>query len=107
MVRQWIITLMVSLLLGCSGKTGRMEQPEDPQGRYAQQIAVAQRVLERKEKWTKAVEWEVVKTVNGWKVTAWRVEHPEKKGPSRYLPWGYSVIELDSRMVAVGYRRGG
>jgi hypothetical protein len=32
---------------------------------------------------------------------------PECKGPSRYLPWGYSVIQLDSRMVTVSYRRKG
>lgn len=52
-------------------------------------------------------EWEVVKAKDGWEVIAWRVEHPECKGPSRYLPWGYSVIELDSRLETIGYRRKG
>jgi len=84
-----------------------MEQAEDPQGRYREQIAVAKRLLEQKEQWADRVEWEVVKSGDGWEVIAWRIEHPERKGPSRYLPWGYSVIQLDSRMVAVGYRRKG
>lgn len=84
-----------------------MEQPEDPQGRYHDQIAVAKRLLEQKEDWANRAEWEVLKTRDGWEVIAWRVEHPESKGSNRYLPWGYSVIELDSRLVAVDYHRKG
>jgi hypothetical protein len=49
----------------------------------------------------------VSKAGDGWQVTAWRVEHPDQKGANRYLPWGYSVIELDSRMTTVNYRRKG
>ena len=106
MVRRWIIALFFSLLFGCGG-TGRMEQPEDPQGRYRDQIAVARRLLEQKEDWADRVEWEVQRHGDGWKVIAWRVEHPERKAANRYLPGGYSVIELDHRMVAVDYHRKG
>lgn len=81
-----------------------MAQPEDPKGRYQNQIAAAQALLEQKESWADRVEWEVLKTAGGWQVIAWRIEHPERKGPERYLPWGYSVIELDSRLVTVGYK---
>jgi len=84
-----------------------MEQPEDPQGRYADQIAVARRLLEQKEDWADRAEWEVSQSADGWEVIAWRVEHPEAKGADRYLPWGYSVIELDRRMIAVDYRKKG
>lgn len=84
-----------------------MEHPEDPQGRYRYQIEVAQRVLEQNEDWGSRAEWEVEKTEDGWEITAWRVEHPENKGPNRYVPWGYSVIKLDSRMNAVDYHRKG
>lgn len=84
-----------------------MERPEDPQGRYREQIAAAHRLLAQKESWSDRAEWEVVKTRDGWEVTAWRVEHPDQKGANRYLPWGCSVIELDSRLVAVGYRAKG
>jgi hypothetical protein len=84
-----------------------MEQAEDPQGRYREQIEVAQRVLQQNENWADRAEWEVSTTSDGWKVIAWRIEHPESKGASRYLPWGYSVIELDHRMVAVHYQRKG
>ncbi len=107
MARFWIIVLFLSLLSGCGGEAARMEQSEDPQGRYRDQIAVAKRLLEQKEDWAGRAEWEVLKTGDGWKVIAWRVEHPESKGSNRYLPWGYSVIELDSRMVAVDYHRKG
>jgi hypothetical protein len=107
MARCWIIALSFSLLAGCGVKPARMEQPEDPQGRYRDQIAVAQRLLEQKEDWADRAEWEVLQSGEGWEVIAWRVEHPERKGPDRYLPWGYSVIELDSRSVAVHYHRKG
>jgi len=84
-----------------------MEQAEDPSGRYKEQIAVARRVLEQEEKWADRAEWEVQETSQGWTVCAWRVEHPDARGPDRYLPWGYSIIELDRRLVAVRYRRKG
>jgi uncharacterized protein YceK len=105
MARCWTIALFLLLLSGCGGETGRMSHPEDPQGRYHDQIAVANRVLEQKENWAARAEWEVLETGDGWKVIAWRVEHPERKGSDRYLPWGYSVIELDRRLVAVHYHR--
>jgi hypothetical protein len=98
---------MLVLLAGCGGERGRMEQPEDPQGQYAEQIAVAMRVLKQYENWADRVEWEVLKYGDGWKVVAWRIEPPEQKGADRYLPWGYSVIELDRRMVAIHYTRKG
>jgi hypothetical protein len=104
MARYWIIVLFFSLLTGCGGKTARMEHPEDPQGRYREQIAAAQRLLEQKEDWADRAEWEVL---TSREVIAWRIEHPERQGPNRYLPWGYSVIELDSRSVAVDYHRKG
>lgn len=102
-----MIVLFFSLLTGCGGNAVRMEQAENPQGRYREQIAAAKRLLEQQEQWADRAEWEVLKSGNGWKVIAWRIEHPEAKGPNRYLPWGYSVIELDSGMVAVSYQRKG
>jgi hypothetical protein len=107
MARCWIFVLLLTFLCGCGGTPGRMEYPEDPQGRYRDQIAAAKRLLAQKENWADRVEWEVVETGDGWEVIAWRIEHPERKGPERYLPWGYSVIKLDSRMMAVHYERKG
>ena len=65
-----------------------MDHPENPQGRYRHQIEVAKRLLEQKEDWADRAEWEVMQAGDGWEVIAWRVEHPERKGSSRYLPWG-------------------
>src|SRR5271163_2578923 len=107
MARCRIIALFLMLLCGCDGKTARMEQPEDPQGRYREQIEVALRVLQQYENWADRAEWEVSKSPEGWEVTAWRVVHPDATGPGRYLPMGCSVIELDNRMVAVHYERKG
>jgi hypothetical protein len=81
-----------------------MAHPEDPQGRYREQIAVAKRALEQNADWADRAEWEVLQSGDGWRVIAWRVEHPDRKGSDRYLPWGYSTIELDRRLVAVEFR---
>jgi hypothetical protein len=80
-----------------------MEHADSPDGPYRDQIAAAQRVLAQNEDWAERAEWEVQRSGGGWRVFAWRVERPEAKGPNRYLPWGYSVIELDSRNVAIHY----
>lgn len=107
MIKHWNVVLLLSVFCGCGGKIARMENPEDPQGQYREQIAVARRVLEQKEEWADRAEWEVLESGDGWKVIAWRVEHPDRKGPERYLPWGYSLIELDNRLVPVHYIRKG
>lgn len=104
MFRCFAMLVSLSLLFGCGKRVVRMAQPEDPQGKYREQIAAAKQLLEQKESWAARAEWEVIKTSGGWQVIAWRIEHPDSKGPDRYLPWGYSVIELDSRMVTVGYK---
>jgi hypothetical protein len=107
MGKRWIPILIALTLVGCDRQLARMEHPDDPQGPYAEQIAAANRLLQQKEDWADRAEWEVIPSVDGWKVIAWRVEHPDRKGPDRYLPWGYSVIELDRRNVAIDYHRKG
>jgi hypothetical protein len=101
----WIVAVCCLVLTGCDG-SGRMDHPEDPQGRYSQQISVARTVLDRKTDWGSRAEWEVVKTSSGWKVTAWRIEHPNEKGAKRYVPWGYAIIEMDNNMSPQYYRAG-
>jgi hypothetical protein len=104
MIKCGATVLLLWLLLGCGGRAGRMQQAENPQGRYRDQIAAARRLLAQEADWSDRADWEVEKTAEGWNVTAWRVEHPDRQGPGRYVPWGYAVIELDSRMVAVRFR---
>jgi hypothetical protein len=107
MARFFTIVVLSLLLAGCGQSPARMEHPEDPDGRYAEQIAAAKRCLQQKEDWADRAEWEVHESGDGWEVTAWRVEHPKAKGSDRYQPWGYSVIELDRRNVAIDYHRHG
>jgi len=45
MARYWIVLLLIGLLAGC-GET-RMARPEDPEGRYRDQIVTARRLLEQ------------------------------------------------------------
>lgn len=107
MGKHWTIALAVLFLIGCGGRSARMAHPENPEGRYREQIAVARRLLQQEEPWADRAEWEVKKNGLGWQVIAWRVERPDRKGPDRYLPWGYSIIELDGRMAPVSYKRKG
>lgn len=103
MVKLWIASLLLALISGCSRQV-RMAQPEDPQGRYREHIAAADQLLRQKVSWADRAEWEVIPKPDGWDVIAWRIEHPNEKGPKRYLPWGYSVIELDGRLTTIGYK---
>ena len=57
MARCCVIALFFVLLCGCGGRSDRMEHPEDPQGRYREQIAAARRLLEQKEDWADRVEY--------------------------------------------------
>lgn len=104
-----MIVLLASLLtlVGCNSGPARMAQPESPEGVFRNHIAAARKLLEQNENWCSRAEWEVLPSGAGWRVIAWRVEHPQMSGPDRYLPWGYSVIELDSRLTPVSYRRKG
>jgi hypothetical protein len=102
-----LFAALLLLVASCNSGGEHMSQAEDPQGRFREQIAVGRRVLGQKEDWASRAEWEVQETSEGWKLVAWRIEHPEAKGAARYLPWGYSVIKLDRRLVAVDYQRKG
>lgn len=97
----WVAVLC--LFCGCGHAPGRMEHPENPEGRYHDQIAAAQHVLDQNESWADRAEWEVQPRADGWDVIAWRVEHPQAKGADRYQPYGYSIIQLDNRMVPIHY----
>ena len=45
-------------------------------------VAAAKRLLAQEEPWAERAEWEVLKSRDGWQVIAWRVEHPDQKGPN-------------------------
>lgn len=100
------MALLLACLCGCGGAS-RMDHPDSPQGPYHDQISAARELLEQKEDWADRAEWEVEKTGGGWRVTAWRVIYPNRKGAERYLPWGCSVIDLDRRLMATDYHRHG
>ena len=103
MAKGFLISVVLLILAGCGGQASRMEHPENPEGRYREQIATAQRVLAQNEDWADRAEWEVIAKKDGWDVVAWRVEHPEAKGAERYSPAGYSVIQLDNRLTPIHY----
>ena len=53
------------MLCGCEKQSTRMEHPEDPQGRYSEQIAAAKRLLDQKENSANRAEWEALE-IRGW-----------------------------------------
>jgi hypothetical protein len=51
MVRCLNLVLLLMALGGCTDKMVRMESPEDPEGAYRAQIAVAKRLLQQSRYW--------------------------------------------------------
>lgn len=103
-----VVALGVYLaVMGCSKRSVRMEHPADPKGSYAAQISAAKRLLDQREDWADRAEWEVLPLNEGWELIAWRIHYPDKKGPSRYLPWGYATIRLDRNLKPIYYKKRG
>jgi hypothetical protein len=100
MARCWIIFVLVALRMRREAR--RMEQPENPARPLPRAVAVAKQLLEKKP-WADRAEWEVLESRHGWEVIAWRVRH--RNARTRRYALGYSVIEVDRRMMAVRYRR--
>jgi hypothetical protein len=100
--RRFLVFLGVAwIIAGCS------EEPASPQSFTAEQqeiIAAASKAVSQYEDWADRAEYKIEKHAVGWRVTAWRVAHPEAKGNARYVPWGYRVILVDRRGKVVEYQ---
>ena len=79
----------------------RVETLEKDKCRF---ILQQNRAVAQYEDWADKAEYKVEKHPDGWRVTAWRVVHPEKTGNARYVPWGYRVIIVDRRGKVAEYK---
>jgi hypothetical protein len=68
--------------------------------------AAARDVVNKEEDWVERAEFRIYQEGDGWRVTAWRVEHPEATGNKRYVPWGARTMTLDRNFRVLEYRSG-
>jgi hypothetical protein len=66
--------------------------------------AAAREVVKKEEDWVERAEFRIYQEGDGWRVTAWRVEHPEATGNKRYVPWGARTMTLDRNYRVLEYR---
>jgi hypothetical protein len=103
MVRAAVVTLLVT--------TVACDKPEPPEANLQASIRkeieeAARRVVEQKEDWAERAEFRIYKVDDMWRVTAWRVVHPEAKGNKRYVPWGARTMLIDRNYHVQEYRSG-
>jgi len=96
-----LLPLLALLPVGCSPDD---PPPESYTPEQKDAIDAAARAVRQFEEWGDKVEFKIRKHSSGWEVTAWHVVHPEAKGNSRYVPWGYRVIVVDRRGKVVEYK---
>lgn len=69
-------------------------------------IATARRAVAERESWSHGAEFTANPFKDGWVVTAWRIEYPNNKGSSRFVPGGFLSITIDRTGKVTQYLRG-
>ena len=96
----FVLWMLAFLAAGCSEK--------EPQTRVFSEkekeiIKSARRAVSQFEDWADRAEFKVERRKELWHVTAWRVEHPDVKGNSRYVPWGRREMVIDNAGKVLSY----
>lgn len=66
-------------------------------------IDLARLTVSQKEDWVDRAEFQIERRGDEWRVTAWRVDHPEATGKQRYVPWGFRIVVIDDHDRVVDY----
>ena len=69
-------------------------------------IATARRAVTERDSWPHGAEFTAKPFKDGWAVTAWRIEYPNNKGASRFVPGGFRSITIDRTGKVTQYLRG-
>lgn len=66
-------------------------------------LDLARLTVSQKEDWVDRAEFQIERHGDEWRVTAWRVDHPEATGKQRYVPWGFRIVVIDDHDRVVDY----
>ena len=69
-------------------------------------ISTARRAIAEREMWPHGAEFSAKPFKDGWAVTAWRIEYPNNKGSSRFVPGGFRSIIIDRTGNVTQYLHG-
>ena len=97
-LRRFLSVLSLVALIGCA-------HAGDDRGEQTA-IVTARRAVAERESWPHGAEFTAKPTKDGWAVTAWRIEYPNKKGASRFVPGGFRSISIDRTGKVTQYVRG-
>ena len=91
------------VLLGLAGCSDQASAPPLSE-KEKEMVAVARRAVAQFETWPDNAEYVIERRGQLWRVSAWRVVHPEAKGRQRFVPWGVRIVSIDDtgRVVAYG-----
>ena len=96
-----VIAALLCLWIACS-PSGPKAAHLDPAVEQ-RLLDLARRTVSQKEDWADRAEFQIERHGDEWRVTAWRLEHPEATGKQRYVPWGFRIVVIDDHDRVVDY----
>jgi hypothetical protein len=97
-LRRFLSALSLVALIGCANAG-------DDRGEQTA-IDAARRAVAERDSWPHGAEFTAKPIKDGWTVTAWRIEYPNNKGASRFVPGGFRSITIDRAGKVTQYFRG-
>ena len=92
------------LLAGCTESDPHWPPPL-ASARERELVAAAKDAVDQHDGWGGKAEYVIERRGAFWRVTAWKIVHPEKKGKMRCVPWLASTVVIDDQTRVVEYLR--
>ena len=96
-----LTAVLLSMIAGCSPASSKAANLDPAVEKRL--IDLARLTVSQKEDWVDRAEFQIERRGDEWRVTAWRVVHPEATGKQRYVPWGFRIVVIDDHDRVVDY----
>ena len=106
-MRRWVKSLFLwaSFLAGCADNDPNWPPPITSQ-RDRELLDAAKSAIDQHDGWGGNAEYVIERRGALWRVTAWKIVHPEKQGKLRCVPWLSITVVIDDQTRVVDYLRG-
>ena len=92
------------MLAGCAGN-GAHWPPPITTARERELVEAAKGAVDQHDGWGGNAEYVIERRGALWRVTAWKIVHPDKQGKMRCVPWFARTVVIDDQTRVVEYLR--